>query len=96
MVEPVTPTEEATRVAYEEVAGLVIFFDGSADEGFLRTDESSKYRINSQTIKYNSRLSHTWARAFSSSAALEVFWLAECQPQLMYRSWQSERGFGKL
>jgi hypothetical protein len=60
-VEPVTPTEGATGVAYEEVAGLVIFFDGSADEGFLQADESSEYRINSQTIKYKSRSSHTWA-----------------------------------
>jgi hypothetical protein len=39
-VEPVTPAEGATGVAYEEVAGWVIFFDGPADEGFLRTDES--------------------------------------------------------
>jgi hypothetical protein len=34
-VEPVTPTEGETGVAYEEVVGLVIFFDESADEGFL-------------------------------------------------------------
>jgi hypothetical protein len=72
-VEPVTPTEGVTGVAYEEVAGLVIFFDGSADEGFLQTDESLEYMINSQTIKYKSRSSHTWARAFSSSAVPEVF-----------------------
>jgi hypothetical protein len=60
-VEPVTPVEGVTGVAYEEVAGLVIFFDGSVDEGFLQTDESSEYKINSQIIKYKSRSSHTWA-----------------------------------
>jgi hypothetical protein len=96
VVEPVTPIEGATGVAYEEVAGLVIFFDGSVDEGFLQTDESSEYKINSQIIKYKSRSSHTWTRAFSSLAASEVFWLTECQPQMMYRSWQPERGIGKL
>jgi hypothetical protein len=58
-VESVTPAEGATRVAYEEVVGFVIFFDGSADESFLQTDESSEYRINSQTIKYKLRSSHT-------------------------------------
>jgi hypothetical protein len=36
-VEPVTPTEGATRVAYEEGAGGVIFFDGSVGKGFLQT-----------------------------------------------------------
>jgi hypothetical protein len=46
-VEPVTPTEGAIGVAYVEVAGLIIFFDGSADEGFLQTDESSEYMMNS-------------------------------------------------
>jgi hypothetical protein len=80
VVEPVTPAEGVNGVAYEEVAGFIIFIDGSADEGFLQTDGSSEYRINSQTIKYKSRSSHTWARAFSSSAAPKVFWLAECQP----------------
>jgi hypothetical protein len=60
-VEPVTPVEGVTGVAYEEVAGLVIFIDGSVDEGFLHTDESSEYKINSQIIKYKSRSSHTWA-----------------------------------
>jgi hypothetical protein len=64
-VESVTPAEGAIGVAYEEVVGLVIFFYGSADEGFLQTDESSEYRINSQKIKYKSRSSHTWTRAFS-------------------------------
>jgi hypothetical protein len=59
VVEPVTPIEGATEVAYEEVAGLVIFLDGSDNEGFLQIDESSEYRINAQTIKYNSRSSHT-------------------------------------
>jgi hypothetical protein len=59
-VEPVTLTEGATGVAYEEVAGLLIFFDRSADEGFLQIDESSEYKIISQTIKYKSRSSHTW------------------------------------
>jgi hypothetical protein len=39
-VEPVTPAEGATGLAYEEDAGWVIFFDGSADKGFLRIDES--------------------------------------------------------
>jgi hypothetical protein len=60
-VEPVTLAEGATRVTYEEVVSLVIFFDGSADEGFIQTDESSEYMINSQIIKYKSRSSHTWA-----------------------------------
>jgi hypothetical protein len=96
VVEAVTPTEGTTRVEFEEVAGLVIFFDGSTDEGFLQTDKSSEYMINSQTIKYKSISSHTWAQAFSSSAAPVIFWLAECQPQLMYRSWQPERGVGKF
>jgi hypothetical protein len=40
VVEPVTPVEGATGVAYEEGDGWVIFFDGSEDEGFLWTDES--------------------------------------------------------
>jgi hypothetical protein len=40
MVELDTPAEGAFGVAYEEVAGWVIFFDRSADEGFLWTDES--------------------------------------------------------
>jgi hypothetical protein len=40
MVEPVTPAEGVTGVAYEGDAGWVIFFNGSADEGFLWTDES--------------------------------------------------------
>jgi hypothetical protein len=39
-MEPVTPTEGATGVAYEEGAGWIIFFDGSAGEDFLWTDES--------------------------------------------------------
>jgi hypothetical protein len=34
-VEPVTLAEGVTGVAYEEVVVLVIFFVGSADEGFL-------------------------------------------------------------
>jgi hypothetical protein len=58
-VESVTPAEGPTRVAYEEVVVFVIFFDGSTDEGFLQTDESSEYKINSQIIKYKSRSSHT-------------------------------------
>jgi hypothetical protein len=52
-VESVTPAEGAIGVAYEEVVGLVIFFYGSADEGFLQTDESSEYRINSQKKSTN-------------------------------------------
>jgi hypothetical protein len=60
-VEPVTPAEGVIEVAYEEAAGFVIFFDRSTDEGFLQTDISSEYMINSQTIKYKSRLSHPWA-----------------------------------
>jgi hypothetical protein len=39
-VEPVAPTEGATKVAYEEDANWVIFFNGSVDEGFLQIDES--------------------------------------------------------
>jgi hypothetical protein len=39
-VEPVTPAEGENEVAYDEGAGWVIFFDESADEDFLRTDES--------------------------------------------------------
>jgi hypothetical protein len=39
-VEPVTPTEGVTGIAYEEDEGWVIFFDGSIDEDFLWTDES--------------------------------------------------------
>jgi hypothetical protein len=40
VVEPVTPAEGVTGVAYEEGAGWIIFFDGSAGEDFLWTDES--------------------------------------------------------
>jgi hypothetical protein len=47
MVEPVTPTEGATEVGYEEGAGWLIFFDGSTGEGFLWTDKLSEYNINS-------------------------------------------------
>jgi hypothetical protein len=39
-VEPVTLAEGATRIAYEEGAGWVIFFDESANESFLWIDES--------------------------------------------------------
>jgi hypothetical protein len=47
VVEPVIPAEGVTEVAYEEGAGWVIFFDGSADECFLWTDKSWEYKINS-------------------------------------------------
>jgi hypothetical protein len=40
VVEPVTLTEEATMVAYKEGVCWAIFFDGSADEGFLWIGES--------------------------------------------------------
>jgi hypothetical protein len=40
MVEPVTPAEGATGVACEEDARWATFFDGSAAEGFLWSDES--------------------------------------------------------
>jgi hypothetical protein len=36
----VTPAEGVIGVAYEEGVGWIIFFDGSADEGFLWIDES--------------------------------------------------------
>jgi hypothetical protein len=36
----VTPAEGVIGVAYKEGMGWIIFFDGSADAGFLWTDES--------------------------------------------------------
>jgi hypothetical protein len=46
VVKPVNPAEGATGVACEEDARWARFFDGSAAEGFLGTDESLEFRKN--------------------------------------------------
>jgi hypothetical protein len=51
-VEPVTPIEGATRVAYEEGAGWIIFFDRSAGEGFLQTKIMKYIKFTSYQRNY--------------------------------------------
>jgi hypothetical protein len=82
VVEPVTPTgggigeAMTSRIVCEAVPGLIVFFSGSAAEGFLQTGASSEYRLSSQTTKYKSRSLHTSVRASFSSTAPESFWPA--------------------
>jgi hypothetical protein len=54
-VEPVTPAGGATRVACEEDACWVSFFDESAAEGFLWTDESLEFRKSHEHFSHRQR-----------------------------------------
>jgi hypothetical protein len=96
VVEPVTPAGGGIGVVTtfgivcEAVAGLMVFFSDSVAKGFLWIGTSSEYILNSQTIKY------TWAQASFSSTVPEIFWLAGCQPQPMFRSQRPEECVEKL
>jgi hypothetical protein len=78
-VEPVTPAGGGIGAVMtggtvcEAVPGLIVFFCGSAAEGFLQIGASSKYKLSSQTTKYKSRSLHTWERASFSSTVTEIF-----------------------